>query len=117
MLAQFGTQGPDRTTNAGQHVSVINLQLREAAQSLLRRIFFVELLQQHPQSRNPEIDNGISNLVLRLKVVVEIAQRNPALLRNVSKRNRVEPVAMGDLNGGLKEPRTIVRFRFWHYST
>src|SRR5207248_9013092 len=91
-------------------------QLGEAAQSLFGRTLFVQLLQQQPQSRNAEVDNGVGNLLLRLEVVVEIAQRNPGLLRNVSKSHGVEPVAMGDLHGGLKEPRPIVHFRFWHYS-
>src|SRR5712692_225631 len=92
VLLQFGAQGPDRTAAARQPLTVFNLYLYEPAQPLCRRICFVQLLQQSPESRNAEVDNGIANLVLGFEVVVDVAEGNPSLLRDVRDRRAAAPI-------------------------
>src|SRR6266704_1179683 len=83
VLLQFGAQRSDRTAAAGQPLAVLNLDLHKAAQPLLGRICFVQHLQRLPKSRNPQLDDDVSNLVFSLKVILDIPQRNPGHLSNI----------------------------------
>src|SRR6266403_758365 len=86
MLLQFGTQSSDRTAAARQPLAVLDLDLYELAQPFSGRVCFVELLQQPLESRKAQLDDGVANLVLRLEVVVDVAQRNSGLLGDVGDR-------------------------------
>src|SRR5271155_227587 len=116
VLLKLGTQGSNRTAPACQIPAVFNLDLNEAAQPLLGRLRFVQFLQQRPESRNAQVNNGSANLVLRPEVVVDVAQWDSCLSRDVGNRRLAESVAVGDLNGRLQEARPVVCFQLWHCS-
>ena len=112
VFLQFGTQGSDRAATARQGSAVHNLDVYKSAEALLGGACFTEVLQQVLESRNAQLNNGVANLVLGLEVVVDVAQRNPSLLRNVSNRGAAESIEIGGLFGGSSQPSPAVCFRF-----
>jgi len=92
----------------------LDFYLNEGAQSHFWGRRFVQLVEQFPEARNAKVDNGAANFILGFEVVVDIAQRNPGLLGDICDSRRAEPVLVGDFFGGLKEPRAVVCFHFWH---
>src|SRR5207245_2468392 len=103
-LMQFGTQGSDRTATARQPVAIFDLYLDKATEPLFGRIRLVQFLQQLPESRKTQLDDGIANLVLGLEVVVDIAQGDAGFLGDIGDRGGGEAVPISDLLRGFKEP-------------
>ena len=62
------------------------------------------------------LQHGSADLVLIFEVVIDIAQRDPGLLRNVLDRGTAEPAEIGGLPGGLQESAPAVCFHSWHYA-
>src|SRR5262249_43553627 len=114
MLVQFRPQSADGTAKASEFLASFNLQLDKAAQARLRRTRFVQLLQELLQSRNAQLNDSVTNVVLRPKVIVSVSQRNSGFPCDVGKSRIAEAVPISEFHGGLSKSLAAIRFRFWH---
>src|SRR5215813_8342142 len=114
VLVQLGAERSHGTAKPGQLLAPVHLDLHEAAQPLLGRSRLVQFCQQLSESRDAQVDDRVADLLLGLEVVVDIAQRDSGFLRDVGQRGIAEATPVGDLQSGLSEANSIIRFHSCH---
>src|ERR1700726_2801592 len=75
-LVELGAKRSDRATALCQEILVLEDGLDASAKPILGRSSFVPSLPLGGQLRQPQLDDRITNVVLGLEVIIDVAQRN-----------------------------------------
>ena len=97
---------------ARQGPAILDLGLNKGAEPLFGGFPLFELLQQLPEARNAQVDNGVADLILGLEVVVDVAEWDPGLFGDVGDGRVAKAKAISALFGGFEEPRAMVGYLF-----
>src|ERR1700732_806238 len=113
-LVQLGTKRPKGAPSACKYIPVLKRILDTRQEAFFRGTCPVPLFPQRPKFQQALLHNGLADFIFCLEVVVDVTDRDLGRLGDIGETRRPEAMPVRQFHGGLNQPRSFVRFRFWH---
>ena len=108
---------PKGAPSACKHIPVSKRILDTRLKAFFRGTRPVPLFPQRLKFQQALLHNGLADFIFCLEVVVDVADRDLGRLGDIGEARLPEPMSVRQLRGCANQPRSFLRFRFWHSST